>query len=51
MGKMQRVYTFNQVMCIEKPLRFKELKNNNSYISCKADYFTVHKSGLGLLCS
>ena len=53
MGKMQGVYeyVFNQAVCIQKQLRFKELKSTNSYISCMADYFTVHKSGLGLLCS
>jgi len=34
-----------------EPLRSKELKSNNSYISCMADYFTVHKSGRRLLCS
>ena len=41
----------NEVVCIEKPLRFKELESNNSYISCMADYFMVHKSGVRLLCS
>jgi len=46
--KIKGVYMFNQVVCTQKPLRFKELKSNNSYINSMADYFTVHKSGLRL---